>query len=169
MMLTVMATREAVGPMAAPSEQDPRQSRPAPARVVFDRDVSSGSGDPLVGRWWPRTRSLAEELPALVDAWSPDSTRIQRVLYSPPDWDDHPRSVPLSSRWLKTGSFPRDDTHLLTITLANRSECLVTVIPPATTDAAARRLLAGRTQARGDEAASRGWDNEGGAVGTRRG
>ena len=169
MMLTVMATREAVGPMAAPSEQDQRQSRPAPARVVFDRDVSSGSGDPLVGRWWPRTRSLAEELPALVDAWSPDSTRIQRVLYSPPDWDDHPRSVPLSSRWLKTGSFPRDDTHLLTITLANRSECLVTVIPPATTAAAARRLLAGRPQARGDEAASRGWDNEGGAVGTRRG
>lgn len=154
--------------MASPSEQDSRLQSSTTARVVFDADPADRSADPLVGRWWPRTRSLIEELPALVDAWSPDSTRIQRVLYSPPDWDDRPRSVPLSSRWLKTGSFPRDDTHLLTITLANRSECLVTVIPPATTDAAARRLLAGRTQARGDETASHGWDNEGGAVGTRR-
>lgn len=164
MMLTVMATQEAVGPMAAPSEQVPRQSRSSPARVVFDRDGATAAGDPLVGRWWPRTRSLADELPAFVDAWTPGFTRIQRVLYSRPDWDDRPRSVKVTGRWLKTGSFPRDDTHRLTVSLANRTECLVTVIAPHTEDAAARRLLDGSTGSRGDESANRGWDNEGGAV-----
>ena len=103
---------------------------------VLDRTVPAGA-------WWPESRSLDEELGALVALWPAEQGRIVRVLYSPPDWDDHPRSVAVPGRRIKTGSFPHDDTHQLTLTTLSGQRHAITVIPSDTAAAEAAGLLDG--------------------------
>lgn len=126
------------------------------------------------GAWWPRSRDLGVELADLFAHWPPTSGRIARVLYSPPDWDDHPRSVATPGRRVKTGSFPKDDTHQLVLTMLDGRRLAIAVIAPNTPGEraewlldeaagpgktpAARHVHAGREP---DESCST-WDNEGG-------
>jgi hypothetical protein len=56
--------------------------------------------------------------------------RVIRCLYSPPDWEPAPRRIPVSGRYVKVGSFPRDDTHLITLTTSYGNVLRVLVVPP---------------------------------------
>lgn len=127
------------------------------------------------GAWWPHSRQLGEELAGLFALWPAESGRIARVLYSPPDWDDHPRSVAVPGRWVKTGSFPRDDTRQLVLTMLDGRRLAIGVIAPDTAPERAATLLvdaagpqrpasrAGAVAAVDEVDASRStWDNEGG-------
>lgn len=107
--------------------------------------------------WWPQNRSFGDQLPDLVSLWPATAGHVSRVLYSPPDWDDHPRKVDVGDRIMKTGCFPQDDTHLVTLTLADGEHRTVLVIDPDTAPAEARLLLG--FGAAEDHPA---WDNEGG-------
>lgn len=111
------------------------------------------------GAWWPRTRSLDHQLADLIDHWPAAEGRVSRILYSPPDWDDHPHSVQVTGRRMKTGSFPHDDTHEVTLVLHNGERRRITVIPPQTPRREAAALLDGITDKVSDEG---GWENEGG-------
>jgi hypothetical protein len=129
-------------------------------RPVFDRGLPDGA-------WWPESRRLSEQLGELVALWPPEAGRIMRVLYSPPDWDDHPRSVAVPGRMIKTGSFPRDDSHQLTLSMRDGHRRSITVIPPDTRTQDAEEVLDGVTGAApgrrtppGDD--QPGGDNEGG-------
>jgi hypothetical protein len=97
------------------------------------------------GAWWPASRSLGDELRGLFALWPDDAGRIVRVLYSPPDWDDQPRSVAVSGRRVKTGSFPHDDTHELTLALMDGQRRTISVIPPETSTEDATEQLDGIT------------------------
>jgi hypothetical protein len=97
------------------------------------------------GAWWPASRTLGSELGGLFALWPTDEGRIVRVLYSPPDWDDQPRSVSVPGRRVKTGSFPHDDTHELTLALMDGQRRTISVIPPETTTEDATELLEGMT------------------------
>lgn len=157
---------KAVAAMAIPSTAT---TAPLPtARVVFRTSASAHVPPSADGAWWPRSRSLADELPGFVDAWPPERGRIHRILYSPPDWDDHPHSVAVAGRRVKTGSFPRDDTHQLTVTLADRTRRVITVIEPSATAVVATRVIQGIEEADqpGDDQPE--WDNEGGQTTTAR-
>lgn len=106
-----------------------------------DADKRADGSD---GAWWPATRSLTDELPGLLELWPIQQWgRIARVLYSPPDWDDHPRAIPVGDRRVKAGSFPRDDTHRLVVTTSDRARHILTVVAPASTPAEARPVLDG--------------------------
>jgi len=130
-------------------------------RPVFDRDLPDGA-------WWPENRRLSEQLGQLFAFWPLGAGRIARVLYSPPDWDDHPRSVAVSGRMVKTGSFPRDDNHQLTLSLLGGQRRSITVIPPETPTQMAQEVLDAVTGAvpdghgHGDADDQPEWDNEGG-------
>lgn len=115
------------------------------------------------GAWWPASRSLNDQLETFFAVWPPDRGRVQRILYSPPDWDDHPRSVQIPGRRIKTGSFPGDDTQQLTLTMATGERRTITVIPPETPPEDANRVLdtMGAVQ-QDDQDDHLGWDNEGG-------
>jgi Family of unknown function (DUF5994) len=120
------------------------------------------------GAWWPENRRLGEQLGNLFALWPPEAGRISRVVYSPPDWDDHPHSVTVPGRTVKTGSFPRDDTHLLTLSMRDGHRRSITVIPPDTPTEEAEELLnaltshaRSRLSGRDDE---QGWENEGGQL-----
>jgi uncharacterized protein DUF5994 len=130
-------------------------------RPVFDRHLPDGA-------WWPENRRLSDQLGRLFAFWPPERGRIARVLYSPPDWEDHPRSVHVLGRMVKTGSFPRDDTHQLTLSFLDGSRRSITVIPPDTPDRDAQEILDG-VRGVADVRASHhrsepqpAWDNEGG-------
>jgi len=85
---------------------------------------------------------LNDELTDLIGWWPPDAGRIVRVIYSPPDWDDRPRSVAVAGRRrIKTGNFPHDDTHRLTLSLLGGQRRVITVIPPDSDQADASRVL----------------------------
>jgi hypothetical protein len=97
----------------------------------------------LDGAWWPRSRDLAVELADLVDHFPPEAGRIVRALFSRPDWDSAPRHVLVAGGYMKVGSFPRDDSHLMHLTLSDRTVLHVLVVPPRfTEDQGAEALLA---------------------------
>jgi hypothetical protein len=114
--------------------QAQRDARRFAVRSTFDQHQPDGA-------WWPRSRTLADQLDDLFSAWPPHAGRILRVLYSPPDWDDRPRSVAVAGRRVKTGSFPRDDTHQLQLTVGAGVRRIITVIPPETAARAAHDIL----------------------------
>lgn len=139
---------------------------PTSARTAFAPNASAQTAPETDGAWWPRSRTLADELPAFFAAWPADHGRIQRILYSSPDWDDHPHSVNVPGRRVKTGTFPREDTHVLTVSMEDRTDHLIRVIAPGTADAAAQRALDGNPHAsdapNGDQIPR--WDGEGGSL-----
>jgi hypothetical protein len=94
-------------------------------RPVFDQQSPDGA-------WWPESRRLEDQLGELFALWPAGRGSIIRVLYSPPDWEDRPRSVAVPGRRIKTGSFPHDDTHQLTLSMYDGERRSITVIPPDT-------------------------------------
>lgn len=134
-----------------------RQAPDFALRRVLDKDLPDAA-------WWPRSRSLGDQLQYLFERWPDDAGRIVRVLYSPPDWDDRPRAVDMPGQRVKTGAFPRDDTHQLVLSMLDGHRRSVTVIPPDTNPQAARTILESfadpSTPGLADEQPD--WDNEGG-------
>ena len=110
------------------SHDNGKQSAPLgrmPLRLALADPGAAGS---LTGVWWPQSRSIDAEVGDLVDNYP--AGHVSRVLFSRPDWDTHPRSVPLRDRRLKTGSFPSDDTQLIVLTMADFSIKRILVVPP---------------------------------------
>lgn len=121
------------------------------------------------GAWWPQNRMLSDQLRYLFNLWPSGEERISRILYSPPDWDDRPHSVQVTGRRIKTGSFPRDDTHELTLVMHDGKRRFITVIPPATSRRKAGRILDAMTDSgssyrrSGDGSFQQSrWEDEGG-------
>ena len=83
----------------------------------------------LAGVWWPQSHDLATEVADLVDHF-PGDTQVMRVLFSRPDWSETPRSVNVGRGRLKVGSFPHDDTHLVILTMSDRTRSYLLVVPP---------------------------------------
>src|SRR5690349_19085443 len=117
------------GRMARPAHSSKFALRPGPDPA------------PPHAAWWPATRNLSDQLTHLVDQWPLENGHISRILYSQPDWDDHPHSVHITGRKMKTGCFPRDDTQEVTLVLANGQRRTITVIPPDTPHHEAREIL----------------------------
>lgn len=77
----------------------------------------------------------------------PNEDRIYRLLFSPPDWDDGVvdghglRRVRCGRGPVKVGSFPRDDTQLMILTMTSGRRIRLQVIPADTAPGDARRAL----------------------------
>lgn len=97
----------------------------------------------LDGGWWPQSRDLETELADLVDHAPASLGRISRALYSPPDWDSAPHRIRIGRGPMKTGGFPHDDTHLMILTMYDRSDLRLLVVPPSfSEDQGSEALLA---------------------------
>lgn len=136
------------GTTEVPAHPEPLRE---PSRV---RMAEHDARNRLDGAWWPRSRDLAAELSGLVAGMAPGSGRIVRALFSPPDWDPAPRRVPVGAGYLKVGSFPDDDTHLVLLTTSDRRVLRVLVVPPGFTHAQGEEaLLAASTRPNSHSAA----------------
>ena len=112
-----------------PPEAPAQDRRPLRLRMASH----PGRGQ-LDGGWWPQTRDLAIELPDLVSHFPTGFGQIVLVSYSPPDWEPVPRRIRVGRGYIKAGSFPHDDTHLIHLTLADGQVLRLLVIPPHYSD-----------------------------------
>ncbi|MGZ4438513.1 MAG: DUF5994 family protein [Nocardioides sp.] len=128
--------------MSTPTVVIPTQGgappRRQPLRLVLSPSPGRGAVD---GAWWPRSQDLGAELVDLVDQAPVRLGRIVHVVYSRPDWTSAPRRVRVAHGAVKTGSYPRDDTHLVLLALANRQVLQLLVVPPDTDPSTARHLM----------------------------
>ena len=121
-------------------------SQPSTRSFLRLRLATYPGRDALDGGWWPQSRDLAVELADLVDHFPPEAGRIQRAVYSPPDWDPAPRRIAVAHGSVKVGAFPRDDTHVILLkTSANETLRILVVPPDLTASEAEEALLASST------------------------
>ncbi|MEU2505101.1 DUF5994 family protein [Streptomyces sp. NPDC007863] len=138
----------------------------------------------LDGAWWPRSRDLAAELPALVDTLEARRDRITRVLVNPRHWPVVPHKVAVTGHVLHVGWFTEQDPDKVILLSYTTGRCDLLVIPPETEPASAARLMAAAALSgsvltagalmSGEAAAGRrmrearsseeAWESEGGAV-----
>jgi hypothetical protein len=105
-----------------------------------------GRTGPLDGAWWPHSRDLAVEAARLVDDFPDEVGRVSRLVFSSPDWDApadgaRERRIRTHRGTVKLGTFPRDDTHVMVVTLSSHERLHVLVVPPDTDPARAEAIL----------------------------
>jgi hypothetical protein len=111
------------------------------ARLALKADGTSRGL--LEGAWWPRSRDLLSELPALTDVLDPLWGRITRIAVNPEHWPVIPRKVPVDGHIVKVGWFtPEIDPHKLLLLSYGTGRFDLLVIPPETGAESAARLMA---------------------------
>ncbi|RZU15149.1 DUF5994 family protein [Streptomyces sp. BK239] len=111
------------------------------ARLALKTDGASRGL--LDGAWWPRSRDLLSELPALTDVLDPLWGRITRIAVNPEHWPVIPREIPVSGHIVKVGWItPEIDPHKLLLLSYGTGRFDLLVIPPGTGAESAARLLA---------------------------
>jgi hypothetical protein len=94
------------------------------------------------GAWWPRSRSLSEELPGLVRELHRRGIRVTRATYNPDAWETAPRRLAADDRTIRLGWFRSIDPQLLDLTGdTTRGRLDLLVVPPDAEPAAARQAF----------------------------
>lgn len=102
-----------------------------------------GRATTLDGAWWPRSRDLAAELPALVaELHRRRDVRVTRVAYNTDLWDVVPRHVTVDERVIRVGWFRSVDPNAVSLTDNGTNRVDLLVIPPDTSAATAHRAMA---------------------------
>ncbi|MFF1722472.1 DUF5994 family protein [Streptomyces sviceus] len=115
-------------------------SAPAPRLALKPEGSARGLLD---GAWWPRSRDLLSELPALTGMLGPLWGRITRVAVNPEHWPVIPRKVPVDGHVVRVGWFtPEIDPHKLLLLSYGTGRWDLLIIPPETGAASAARLMA---------------------------
>jgi hypothetical protein len=153
----------------------PSTSTPTPTTVASQPIRLELHADPtnyVHGAWWPRSRDLQVEGADLVDHFPAAVGRINRMLFSRPDWDSSSADGRGTRRILarrgpvKVGSFPSDDTHLMVLSMASRQRLRLIVVPSDLDEAEGERRMRAVAENGATEGADAGWtrwdDNEAG-------
>lgn len=129
------------------AEADDRSSSSAPRLSL----APVGPAPPLLdGAWWPRSRDLGAELPALIAVSDPLWGRITRVTVNPTHWPAVPRNLLVVP--------PRTPPESAARLMAAASDPLDTATASRLIEAEARV----RTAYEADRAVEAVWDSEGG-------
>lgn len=83
------------------------------ARITIRRPMSSVGF--IDAAWWPQSRDLAAELPALLDALADVSSRVTRVTYMLAAWDIAPRRVVIGRRIVRLGGYTVGDANTISL------------------------------------------------------
>ncbi|CCH33080.1 DUF5994 family protein [Actinosynnema sp. NPDC047251] len=122
-------------PLAPPVTEPPRH----PRRLRL-RPVAHAAGH-VDGAWWPRSRDLAAELPALPAALTARLGEIVRVNYGLAEWNSAHRRVAASGRQLRLDGFTSQPAHTVDLIAADKRRITLLVVPPNTEPAAAHRIM----------------------------
>jgi Family of unknown function (DUF5994) len=96
----------------------------------------------LDGAWWPRSRSLSDDLPSLVQELHRRGIRVTRVTYNPDGWEPAPGRLAADGRTIRLGWFRTIDRQLLNLTGdTKRGRLDLLVIPPDAGAAAAQQAF----------------------------
>lgn len=95
----------------------------------------------LDGAWWPRSRNVGAELPALIEALTAHLGPLTRVGLDTAAWEEFPTRVVVGDHVVHLDSFPVGDDTVL-ITRGDSDHFALLVVPPDTTPDAARDAMA---------------------------
>ncbi len=100
--------------------------------------AEAGHRSMLDGAWWPRSHSLAGELPPLIRELHRRGARMTRASYSLLAFEPAARKLEADGRTIRLGWFNTIDPHLLSLTAVDGTGRLdLLVIPPETLGPAA--------------------------------
>jgi hypothetical protein len=91
------------------------------------------------GGWWPRSRDLPAELPAVFAELGDRVGPVARVAYHLDGWDPAPRRMP--ARAARLEGFRTTDPRTLTVVGRDGTRLVLLVVPSATADATAEAAL----------------------------
>ncbi|MBB1252624.1 DUF5994 family protein [Streptomyces alkaliterrae] len=112
-----------------------------PGTAVLRLQTAQARDRVLDGAWWPHSRDLAAELPALVGALTAHVGPITRVGVDAAGWDELPPRLIVDDRVVHIDSFAVGDDTVL-ITRGDRDHFSLLVVPPHTEPDAARAAIA---------------------------
>jgi hypothetical protein len=123
---------------------DPNTTLPAPppteARLRLKPEApATGHVD---GAWWPRSRDLSAELPALLTAVTTRLGRIDRVTYHLGEWPSSRRRLSFDDHVVRLEGFRSQHADTLTVIGWDRHRLTLLVVPPETGPDVAQHTLA---------------------------
>ncbi|MFG2359196.1 DUF5994 family protein [Streptomyces sp. NPDC048521] len=95
----------------------------------------------LDGAWWPRSRDIGAELPALLSALTEHLGPLTRVGLDATAWEELPTRIVVDDRVVHVDSFPVGDDTVL-VTRGDQDHFSLLVIPPDATPEAAHAAMA---------------------------
>ncbi|MFI9828104.1 DUF5994 family protein [Streptomyces sp. NPDC051913] len=113
------------------------------ARLTLKSESLSIRPTDLDGAWWPRSRDLSIELPALADVLDPLWGRITRIAVNPRNWPVIPPRIHVNGHVVQVGWFTAElDPHAILLMSFTAGSWHLLVVPPETGAASAGRLMA---------------------------
>ena len=131
------------------------------------------------GGWWPRSRDLAAELPALLAVLAVRIGAVEGVTYNLDDWGPTPRRINVDGLRVRVAGYRSQHRDTIDIYSRRQRLTLVVVAPEATVSVAHTVLSAAGDRANidsvealllasppysGDDAAEQRWEIDGGPV-----
>jgi hypothetical protein len=124
-----------ITPPATLATEQPRQ----PLRLKLKpKAPTTGYVD---GAWWPRSRDLSAELPALLAVLAVRLGRVQRVSFNLTDWITAPRRIAVNGQPIRLGGFHSQHTHTVDVIGPTEPRITLLVIPPDTGQTTAHQVL----------------------------
>lgn len=120
-------------PEANPAEQ--------PSRVhLKPATPTQGDQGHVDGAWWPRSRDLAAELPALFAALATRLGVIERIAYHLGEWQPAVRRLATGATRVKLGGFHYQAANTIDVIGSGNRRITLLVVPPETSDATANKI-----------------------------
>ncbi|SFW79983.1 DUF5994 family protein [Amycolatopsis australiensis] len=110
----------------------------APRLRLKPAGPATGNAD---GAWWPRTRDLSAELPALLAAMTARLGRIDRVTYHLADWPVPARRLTVDDGAVRLEGFRSQQGGTLTVVGWDRHRLTLLVVAPDTDSDVAQHAL----------------------------
>ncbi|AYV25301.1 DUF5994 family protein [Streptomyces goshikiensis] len=112
-----------------------------PGTALLRLETTQSREGLLDGAWWPRTRDIEAELPALISALTEHLGPITRVGVDASAWNGLPTRLVINDQVVHLDSDPVGDDTVL-ITRGHNDHFALLVVPPDTTADAAREAMA---------------------------
>lgn len=110
-----------------------------PSRVML-KPAAPVTGQ-VDGGWWPRSRELSAELPALLAALVDEWGSVSRVTYNLDVWNPVARRLTVAGRIVRLGGFHSQHADTVTLIAASGQRLTLLVVSPDTAPPVAHRVL----------------------------
>jgi hypothetical protein len=129
------APHQSITPLAATVAEQPRY----PLRLrLRPKVLTTGYVD---GAWWPRSRDLAAELPALLEVLAVRLGEIPRVSYNLTEWDTAPRQIAPGGVRVRLNGFWSRPPHTVDVIAGDRRRLTLLLVPPGTDPSSAHQTM----------------------------
>ncbi|MET9678495.1 DUF5994 family protein [Streptomyces sp. NPDC006482] len=112
-----------------------------PGTALLRLETTHSREGVLDGAWWPRSRDVVTELPALIEALTGHLGPITRVGLDTDAWGEVPTRLVIDDQVVHLDAYPVGDDTVL-ITRGDNDHFALLVVPPHTTADAARAAMA---------------------------